>query len=160
LNAMPHLLERRVPDYQTYEITQHRDSENVPEEVKDYRDTAMKQLAVHAGQHAFGDRVGRFFGITASVVFGLLLLSAVNTAVMAMVSVMYSMAQDRELPRGLALLNYSGVPWIPLIISCLIPIGLLAFEADVKSLSELYAIGVVGAITINVLSCAANKQLE
>jgi amino acid transporter len=116
---MPHLVERRVPDYQTYEIAQKRDSEDVPEEVKDYRDTAMKQLAVHAGQNAFGDRVGRFFGITASVVFGLLLLSAVNTAVMAMVSVMYSMSQDRELPRGLALLNYSGVPWIGLIIACL-----------------------------------------
>jgi nucleotide-binding universal stress UspA family protein len=41
-----------------------------------------------------------------------------------------------------------------------VPIGLLAFEADVKALSELYAIGVVGAITINVLSCAANKELE
>jgi len=52
------------------------------------------------------------------------------------------------------------VPWIGLIVACAAPALLLLIEADVKALSELYAIGVVGAITINLLSCAYNRELE
>ena len=89
----------------------------------------------------------------------LLLLSAVNTAIMAKVSVMYSMAHDKELPRPLTRLNYSGVPWIALIVACVLPMLILVFEADAKALGDLYAIGVVGAIAINFLCCAVNRSL-
>jgi nucleotide-binding universal stress UspA family protein len=106
-----------------------------------------------------GTRAGSVFGVVTGIIFGLLLISAVNTAIMAMVAVKYSMAYDKELPRALLKLNYSGVPWVPLLIACGMPAVLLLVSADVKVLSELYAIGVVGAIAINVLSCAVNRQL-
>jgi amino acid transporter len=160
LNAMPALREQTTPDYLTYEIRQEMAPENVPAEVKEYRDTAMKVVATQTVSHLFGADVGKIAGVVTGIIFGLLLLSAVNTAVMAMVSVQYSLAQDGELPRMATRLNYSGVPWISLVIACLAPMALLLIEADVKALSELYAIGVVGAIAINLLSCAWNKKLE
>lgn len=159
LNALPALADRTVPDYRAYEITQKLSPEDVPGDVKAYRDTAMKVLSAHAASVTLGAHGGRIVAIVVGIIFGLLLLSAVNTAIMAMVSVQYSMAHDRELPRPLTRLNYSGVPWAALIIACILPAAILLVEADVKALSELYAIGVVGAIAINVLSCALNKGL-
>lgn len=160
LNAMPALREQTTPDYITYEIQQKLAPEAVPAEVKDYRDTAMKIVATETVGHLFGGQAGNVAGIITGIIFGLLLLSAVNTAVMAMVSVQYSLAQDNELPRIATRLNYSGVPWVGLLIGCAAPMALLLIEPDVKALSELYAIGVVGAIAINLLSCALNKKLE
>ena len=159
LNALPQLSAPRTPDYVALELQQGVESDQVPQEVKAYRDTAVKLLATEAASNVMGRSVGIGFGVVTSIVFGLLLLSAVNTAVMAMVSVMYSLGQDREVPRSLTRLNYSGVPWLPLLIACILPAGVLLMEADVKALGELYAIGVVGAITINFLSCAWNKEL-
>lgn len=132
----------------------------VSPEIQAYRDVAMKQLAIQTGQNAFGQTFGFVFGKAAAIVFGLLLLSAVNTAIMAMVSVMFSMSHDRELPRPLGKLNYSGVPWIGLLVACVLPVAiLLLVGANVPVLAELYAIGVVGAIMISVLSCAVNSSL-
>jgi amino acid transporter len=169
LNAMPSLSEQRVPDYVKYELGRNElgpqgegvrvDPEDVPAPVKEYRDTAVKLLATQTATHSLGERGGRVFGIVAGIVFGLLLLSATNTAVMAMVSVTYSLGQDRELPRAFTKLNYSGVPWIGLIVACALPGALLAISSDSKVLSELYAIGVVGAISINFLCCALNRDL-
>ncbi|MBL8764941.1 MAG: amino acid permease [Phycisphaerae bacterium] len=158
-NALPQVIGTHVPDYQTYEVAAGLAPENVPADVKEYRDTALKVLATHTGTGLLGAEAGRVFGVVCGAIFGLLLLSATNTAIMAMVSVMYSMSHDRELPRFLGKLNFSGVPWIGLLLACAVPALLLMFEADVKSLGELYAIGVVGAITINFLSCAANRGL-
>ncbi|MBC7773372.1 MAG: amino acid permease [Pyrinomonadaceae bacterium] len=165
--ALPQLENRIEPDYQKYEVREQLRSDQVPSSqtdpanpVKDYRDTALKVLAIHAGTESLGEKIGPVFGRVVSVIFGLLLLSAINTAVMAMVSVMYSMAQDRELPRPLTRLNYSGVPGWGLIVACVLPAGVLCIMSDTKTLGELYAIGVVGAIAINVLSCAATKALD
>jgi amino acid transporter len=170
LNALPQLKDHAAPDYITYEMGVNQfgpdgqgmkfKPEDVKAEVKEYRDTAVKVLAKHAAGDALGESVGRVMGVMAGVVFGLLLLSAVNTAVMAMVSVLYSMSQDREVPRPFTKLNYSGVPWLGLVLACALPICVLVFiGSDVKMLGELYAIGVVGAISINVLSCAFNRAL-
>lgn len=120
---------------------------------------AMKVLAITSGQHWIGETAGFALGKASAIVFGLLLVSAANTAVMAMVSVMYSLSQDRELPRPLSRLNYSGVPWIPLILACAGPVVLLALVRDLEGLADLYAIGVVGAITMSVASCALNGKL-
>ncbi len=168
LNALPALAGTTQPDYITFEVQQGLDSDAVPEPVKQYRDTAVRDLAIEATTGSFTPVVGPrgahlagvVFGTGAAIVFGLLLLSAVNTAVMAMVSVKYSMAQDQELPRILTRLNYSGVPWVGLVMACALPAGLLLFYSDPKALGQLYAIGVVGAITINVLSCAFNRKLD
>jgi amino acid transporter len=159
INALPQLIDLHTPDYVTHEVRGGLSSDAVPAEVKAYRDTALRVLAEYVGTRAFGVAVGGALAIAAGVVFGLLLLSAANTAIMAMVAVMYSLAQDKELPRPLTKLNYFGVPWIGLVAACVMPAAVLMFEADVKALGELYAIGVVGAITINFLSCAINRAL-
>lgn len=145
LNGLPALASLATPDSMTYA------GQAVPPEVKAYRDTALYVLAT--------DALGPALALVASIIFGLLLLSAANTAVLASSSVLFAMAQDNELPRPLAKLNYSGVPWIPLIIACLIPGAVLLIDADVSHLADLYAVGVVGAITINFLTCSINKDL-
>lgn len=160
MNALPGLINQTTPDYVRHEILGGLKPEDVPEAVREYRDVGVKLLATEAGAKALGPAFGLYFGVSTALVFGLLLMSAVNTAIMAMVSVQYSMARDSELPRPLTRLNYSGVPWIPLIVACLLPAGVLVFEADPKSLGELYAIGVCGAICISLFSCAANSTLE
>lgn len=121
---------------------------------------AMKVLAISSGQHWMGSSAGFVLGKVSAFVFGLLLVSAANTAIMAMVSVAYSLAQDRELPRPLCRLNYSGVPWIALLFACAAPVVILTIVRDLEGLADLYAIGVVGAITLSVASCALNKQLS
>lgn len=101
------------------------------------------------------------FGIVVGWVFGVLLLSAVNTAISGMVSLLYVMARDGEFPHVFSELNNFGVPWVPLLISTILPVLVLNVEESVEALSSLYAIGVVGAIAINVGSCAlAAKRLQ
>ncbi|MCE7975015.1 MAG: amino acid transporter [Leptolyngbya sp. PLA1] len=160
LNALPGLVERTVPDYVTHEIVGKLAPENVPDEVRQYRDTAVRMLAEHAGTQLGGELAGRIAGVASGIIFGLLLLSAVNTAILAMVSVLYALAQDKELPKPLTRLNYSGVPWVALLGAGGLSVSILAVASDPKTLGELYAIGVVGAIAINMLCCAANKTLE
>jgi amino acid transporter/nucleotide-binding universal stress UspA family protein len=135
-------------------------ADEVPEAAIQYRDVAMKILAIESSQYWIGPGAGSLVGKIAAVVFGLLLLSATNTAVMAMVSVLFAMGQDRELPPGLTRLNYSGVPWIGLIAACIAPLIVLAIVQDVEILAELYVIGVCGAVTTNILSCALNRHLK
>ncbi|MEI7658839.1 MAG: universal stress protein [Phycisphaerae bacterium] len=159
LNAMPAVSPIQKPQYVQLELEQRLTPEQIPQEVREYRETAVRMLAEVTSGHAFGPAVGQVAGIVAGIVFGLLLLSAVNTAIMAMVSVLYSLGQDRELPRSLTVLNYSGVPWLGLVIATVLPAGVLMIVSDVKTLSEMYAIGVVGAIAINVCSCASNRDL-
>lgn len=178
LNALPGRIETTTPDYVAYQerlgltddlrLTdkstedQKAAYEAVQEQtagVLKYRQTAVKALAEHAGGNALGETAGRALAISSGVIFALLLFSAVNTAIMAMVSVLYALAQDGELPRPLTRLNYSGVPWIGLLLSAAMPAVVLLFVHNDKALSELYAIGVVGAIAINMLCCAANRKL-
>lgn len=181
LNALPGRAETTKPDYYVYEQGHNTLGPNgtaiqfggdlkppegaSPEieaklaEIKEYRSTPIKMLAEYTATRAMGETPGRVFGMIAGGVFGLLLLSAVNTAILAMVSVCYALAQDRELPRSVTRLNYSGVPAVGLVLSCVLPAVVLLIVSDDKALSELYAIGVVGAIAINVVCCAWNKEL-
>ncbi len=160
LTAMPGLDTRATPDYVAYELRQGLSSDAVPQSVVEYRATGVRLLASETSRSAFGGAAAGVFTASAGIIFGLLLLSAVNTAIMAMVSVAYALAQDRELPRVMARLNYSGVPWAPLLLAILAPATILLFVSDDKALGELYAIGVVGAIAINFVSCAANRALD
>lgn len=104
--------------------------------------------------------IGTWFAAISGIVFGLLLLSAVNTAVSGMISIQYVMSRDTELPHFLRKLNIFGVPWLALLPAVLLPIVVLFFVTDLEKLADLYAIGVVGAITINLGSCTANKTLD
>ena len=128
-------------------------------ELTAHKEDMLRYLAEHYGSMVVTPGVGHLFGIIVGVVFGLLLFSAVNTAVVALVGVIYMMAQDGEMPRQLARLNRHGVPYIPLIIAVSIPVLILAVTKQFEGLAGLYAIGVVGAIAVNLGACTFNKRL-
>lgn len=129
-------------------------------QVDQYTNAAMRVIAESTASDMFGSTFGHLMGNIAGITFGLLLLSATNTAIMAMVSVFYAMAHDKELPKKFTALNYSGVPWFGLVVSVIIPIGVILVEQNVTVLASLYVLGVTGAITVTVLSSAINKELE
>ncbi len=103
--------------------------------------------------------LGPKFGILVGWVFGLLLISAVNTAITGMVALLYVMAHDGELPDPFLQLNRFGVPWVALITATILPVVVLNIDDKVEGLAALYAIGVVGAIAINLGSCAFAKSI-
>src|SRR5690349_23154129 len=108
----------------------------------------------------FSPWVGNIFGWIVGIVFFLLLLSAANTAIVAMIGLLYMMSRDREMPRQFRRLNHHGVPTWPLAIAISLPVVVLLFAANFTSLAGLYAIGVVGAITVNVGSCTFNRTID
>ena len=103
--------------------------------------------------------VGTTFAAVAAIVFALLLLSAVNTALTDLVSVQFMMARDRELPKSFAGLNKWGMPLIPLVVATIIPTITVLLVPDVGHLADLYAIGVVGAVAVNLGSCVTSFNL-
>src|SRR5213082_1866326 len=108
----------------------------------------------------FSPAIGQIFGWAVGIVFCLLLLSAANTAIVAMIGLLYMMSRDREMPRQFRQLNRHGVPMWPLVIAVGLPIVVLLFAANFSSLAGLYAIGVVGAITVNLGSCTFNRTVD
>ena len=108
----------------------------------------------------FSPAAGQIFGWIVGIVFCLLLLSAANTAIVAMIGLLYMMSRDREMPRQFRRLNRHGVPLWPLFIASGLPVFVLFFAANFTALAGLYAIGVVGAITVNVGSCAFNRTVD
>ncbi len=104
--------------------------------------------------------VGPWFGWVVAFSLGTLLISAGNTALNDLVSIQFLMSVDKELPQVLRRLNRHGMPVIPLIVTTLIPIVLLMLIQDVETLSHLYAIGLVGAMIINLGSTATDKTVS
>jgi len=119
----------------------------------------LRFLGEQYGAMAFGEHFGHGFGLVVGLVVGLLLLSAVNTAVGALIGLVYMLARDGEMPRSFTKLNQHGVPKVPLAIATLLPVAVAAVAPDLVSLAGLYAIGVVGAITVNLGSCTFNWKL-
>jgi len=113
-------------------------------ELAAHKEDMLRYLAEVYGTMAAGPGAGQVLSIIVGGVFGLLLISAVNTAIVALVGVVYMMAQDGEMPRQMARLNPHGVPLMPLIAAVAIPIVVLAVTKDFEALASLYAIGVVG----------------
>ncbi len=119
--------------------------------------TPAGELADHKEnmlRHMADAYIGPWFGNITGWVFALLLLSAVNTAVGGMVSLIYVMARDGELPDTFVQLNRFGVPWVPLLTATILPVIVLDLGDSVEALASLYAIGVVGAIVLDIGSCA------
>jgi amino acid transporter/nucleotide-binding universal stress UspA family protein len=129
------------------------------ETLNEHSEDMLRFLGQHFAEAAAGQTAGSIFGWIVGLVFGVLLLSAVNTAIIAVIGVIYMMALDGEFPRPLVRLNRYGVPTIPLIAAAVLPVFILAITADFKALANLYAIGVVGAITVNLSSCSVNWRL-
>ena len=119
----------------------------------------LRFIGEQFGSATFGATFGTIFGWVVGIVFLLLLLSAANTAIVAMVGLLYMTARDREMPRQFKRLNKHGVPLFPLAIAVGLPCIVLLAATSFESLAGLYAIGVVGAITVNLGSCALNRTI-
>jgi len=133
--------------------------QSMSETIENRYEDILRLLGDHYATLAFGPSSGHAFGLVVGVVVGLLLLSAVNTALGAMIGLMYMLGRDRELPRPFTRLNSHGVPWLPLVTAIALPLVLVMLAEDLDSLADMYAIGVVGAITVNLGSACFNKRL-
>jgi nucleotide-binding universal stress UspA family protein/lipid-A-disaccharide synthase-like uncharacterized protein len=63
------------------------------------------------------------------------------------------------MPHQFKRLNRHGVPLYPLVIAVGLPTVVLLTATNFEGLAGLYAIGVVGAITVNLGSCASNRAI-
>lgn len=125
-----------------------------------HKEDMIRFLSEHYGTITFGPHVGDIFGWVTGLVFFLLLMSAVNTAIVALIGLLYMLARDGELPKPFLKLNRYGVPLIPLVVAATLPCVVLLFSGNsLEALAGLYAIGVVSAITLNLGSCATNSKL-
>ncbi len=80
----------------------------------------------------FSPAIGQIFGWIVGIVFCLLLLSAANTAIVAMIGLLYMMSRDREMPRQFRQLNRHGVPMWPLVIAVGLPDRRAAFCRELR----------------------------
>ena len=123
------------------------------------QDDMLKFLAEQFGTMTVSPAFGTVFGAIVGIIFAFLLISAVNTAIVAMIGLLYMMSQDGEMPPAMTRLNSHGVPRWPLVAAVSMPIIVLFFASNGEALAGLYAIGVVGAITVNLGACSFNKKL-
>jgi amino acid transporter/nucleotide-binding universal stress UspA family protein len=123
-----------------------------PEKLKHSRDTMLRVMSEYY--------IGETFAAVASLIFAGLLLSAVNTAITDLVSIQYMMAHDREIPRVFTGLNRYGMPVVGLIVGTVVPLITVLVVPDVGHLADLYAIGVVGAVAINLTACSTNFEMD
>src|SRR5262249_53182630 len=107
-----------------------------------------------------GNYVGDVGEWAVRIIGGLLLLSATNTAVNGIMSILYVMSRDNELPPMLQKLNSFGAPWVGAVLAAGVPALVLLFAHDLETLSHLYAIGIVGAVAINCCLCAFHPRLR
>ncbi len=124
------------------------------------KEDMLRFLAETYGTMNLGIAFGHIFGFVVGVVFALLLLSAVNTAVAALIGLLFMMSREGDMPRSFARLSAHGVPVIPLAISVGLPVVVLLITDNFEALAGLYAIGVVGAICVNLGSCSFNRKIE
>jgi amino acid transporter/nucleotide-binding universal stress UspA family protein len=125
--------------------------------VRDYMLRYMGQVFVGG---AFGAALGNIFGFVVSIVFAMLLLSAVNTAIVDLIMIQFLMSRDRELPAIFHRLNKWGVPSLGALVATIVPMALVVFVKDIAGLAELYAVGVVGAIATNLGATSTDRKLS
>jgi amino acid transporter/nucleotide-binding universal stress UspA family protein len=123
------------------------------------KEDMLRFLGEQYGTMNFGAAFGHVFGIIVGLVFAMLLLSAVNTAIAALVGLLFMMSREGDMPRSFSKLNQHGVPLAPLAISVGLPVLVLILTDNFDALAGLYAIGVVGAICVNLGSCVTNLKL-
>ncbi|MDQ6764489.1 MAG: amino acid permease [Verrucomicrobiota bacterium] len=127
--------------------------------LKNRSEDMLRFIGEQFGTASFGPIFGQAFGWVVGIVFLLLLLSAANTAIVAMIGLLFMTARDGEMPAQFKRLNSHGVPLYPLLISVGMPIIVLMTATSFEGLADLYAIGVVGAITVNLGSCTFNRAI-
>ncbi len=127
------------------------------EGVRDYMLRYMGQIFVGG---ALGLGFGHIFAVIVSIVFGLLLLSATNTAVVDLIAIQFLMSRDRELPKIFQRLNKWGVPSAGMLLATVVPMLLVIVVKDMSGLADLYAVGVVGAIATNLGATSTDRKLS
>jgi nucleotide-binding universal stress UspA family protein/succinate-acetate transporter protein len=124
--------------------------------VRDYMLRYMGDVFVGG---ALGPALGHTFGFIVSLAFGMLLLSAVNTAVVDLITIQFLMSRDREIPKIFQRLNKWGVPTFGMVLATIVPMLLVLLVKDMAGLADLYAVGVVGAIATNLGATATDRKL-
>src|SRR6184192_1527473 len=127
------------------------------EGVRDYMLRYMGQIFVGG---IFGPAIGHIFAVIVSIVFGLLLLSASNTAIVDLIAIQFLMSRDRELPKIFQRLNKWGVPSAGMLLATIVPMLLVIIVKDMSGLADLYAVGVVGAIATNLGATSTDRKLS
>ncbi|HEU5313676.1 MAG TPA: universal stress protein [Candidatus Udaeobacter sp.] len=127
------------------------------EGVRDYMLRYMGQVFVGG---ALVPALGHAFGFIVSIVFAMLLLSAVNTAIVDLIMIQFLMSRDREVPAIFNRLNKWGVPSAGMLLATLVPMLLVLLVKDMAGLADLYAVGVVGAIATNLGATATDRKLS
>lgn len=128
-------------------------------EMRERTEDMLRFMAEQYGAMTFGPWFGHLFGLAVGVIFALLLLSAVNTAVATMLGLLFMMSREGDMPQGFSKLNPHGVPNLPLVIAAGLPVLILLFADKFETLAGLYAIGVIGAICLNLGSNSLNSRL-
>ena len=124
------------------------------------RDYMLRYMGQTFAGGLFGPSFGQLFAIVVSVVFALLLLSAINTAIVDLIAIQFLMSRDRELPEAFQRLNNWGVPAAGMLLATIVPMLLVILVKDMAGLADLYAVGVVGAIATNLGATATDKNLS
>jgi amino acid transporter/nucleotide-binding universal stress UspA family protein len=124
------------------------------------KEDMLRFIGEQFGAATVSPEFGDLFGWIVGIVFFLLLLSASNTAIVAMIGLLFMVARDGEMPRQFKRLNRHGVPIFPLLIAFGLPVIVVLSAANFNSLAGLYAIGVVGAIAVSVGSCCFNRRID
>src|SRR5437016_6982938 len=127
------------------------------EGVRDYMLRYMGQIFVGG---ALGPGLGHFFAVIVSIVFGLLLLTASNNAIVDLIAIQILMTLDREVPPIFQKLNKWGVPNAATLLATLVPMALVIAVKDMSGLADLYAVGVVGAIATNLGATSTDRKLS
>jgi amino acid transporter len=123
------------------------------------RDYMLRYMAHVFVGDSFGPIAGQIAAWTVTGVIAFLLLSAVNTAIGALIAISFLMSRDEELPHQFERLNRFGVPNTGLIVATVIPALLVVAVRDVSGLADLYAVGVVGAIATNLGASSTDRKL-
>jgi amino acid transporter len=125
--------------------------------VRDYMLRYMAEVFVGG---AFAPLAGQIAGWCVTIVIGVLLLSAVNTAIGGLIAIFFLLSRDGEIPPQFEKLNSFGVPAFGLVIATIIPAILVVAVKDIAGLADLYAVGVVGAIATNLGASSTDKHLD
>ncbi len=133
------------------------DPQKITEALSARSEDMLRFMGEQFGAATVAPWFGVAFGWIVGIVFCFLLMSAANTAIIAMIGLLYMMARDGEMPRLFTRLNRHGVPVYPLLIVVGMPIAVLLSTSNFSALAGLYAIGVVGAIAVNLGSCTFNR---
>jgi amino acid transporter len=124
------------------------------------RDYMLRYMAEVFAGTAFGPIAGQIAGWCVTIVIGVLLLSAVNTAIGGLIAIFFLLSRDGEIPPQFEKLNSFGVPAFGLIVATIIPAVLVVAVRDIAGLADLYAVGVVGAIATNLGATSTDKHLD